>query len=179
MIRMGEKRVRKKEMETWKRMKKGRMYCQRWVWRGTYQYLRKMKAWGLLCFYYITPSLSFHAYFLLSAANSSLQLLKSRCKDTRKKIPLHILVWKRLESFSHLTRMRQPIDRLKRSLCLWPILVFGVPSILVKQRGKGQGHQQWGVSARAWRSLAYPQEQSWAVLATFPRGCHKPLGCCW
>lgn len=44
MIKMGEKRVRKKEMETWKRMKKGRMYCQRWVWRGTYQYLRKMKA---------------------------------------------------------------------------------------------------------------------------------------
>lgn len=158
---------------------KGRMYCQRWVWRGTYQYLRKMKTWGLPCFYYITSSLSFHAYFLLSAANSSLQLLKSLGKDTRKKIPLHILVWKRLESFSHLTRMCQPIDRLKGSLCLWPVLVFRATSILVKQRGKGQGHQQWRVSARAGWSPAFSQEQSWAVWAAFPRGRHKPLGCCW
>lgn len=43
-MRMGERRMREKEMETWKRVKKEIMYCQRWVWRGIDKYLTEAKA---------------------------------------------------------------------------------------------------------------------------------------
>lgn len=160
-------------------MKKERVYCQRWVWRRIYKYLREAKAWGLLCFYYIASSLSFLVYFLLwSASNSSLQLLKSCYKDRRNKTPIGILVWKRLESFSDLTRKWQP-SRFKRSPHLWPLFGFWSYTCTSKAKRVRAGPPAVTYERPRHAVTSMLPGTLLGCVSCFPRGKSRPSRCCW